>query len=76
MRAVAIILASSEFISAFFLILKIHKDEMANFVIFFCLCICMLCNKNFEITIENLFKNLMPRISNEQNSKSVKKYDL
>ena len=36
-RAVAIILANSEFIPAFFLKLKIHKAEVANFSLFYIL---------------------------------------
>ena len=38
MRAVAIILDNSEFISAFILELKIHKAEKANFVTFLFMC--------------------------------------
>ena len=50
MRIVAIILNDFEFISAFFLILKIHKAEMANFDIFF-VHVLLLCEKNFKILI-------------------------
>ena len=45
MRAVAIIVANSEFIPAFFLKLKIHKAEMANGVTFF-VYILLFCEKN------------------------------
>ena len=45
MRAVLIIPANSEFISAFLLKLKIHKAEMANFVTFF-VYVLFLCEKD------------------------------
>ena len=45
MRALAIILANSEFILVFFLELKIHKAEMANFGTFF-VYVSLLCEKN------------------------------
>ena len=46
MRAIAIILAYSEFISAlFFLKLKIHKAEMDNFVTIF-VYVLLLCENN------------------------------
>ena len=45
MRAVAIILANSEFISAFFLKLKIHKAKMPNFGTLF-VYVLLPCEKN------------------------------
>ena len=42
MRSVAIILANSQFISAFFLKLKIHEAEMANFVTFLFIYCCSM----------------------------------
>ena len=58
MRAVTIILANSKFISVFFLKLKIHKAEMANFVTFF-VYVLLLCEKNLKIRIGNSLKNLI-----------------
>ena len=51
MRVDAIILADSEFISAFLLKLKIHKAEIDNFVTFF-VYVLLLCKKNLKIAIE------------------------
>ena len=62
MRAVAIILANSEFISAFLLKLKIHQAEMTNFVKFF-VYVLLLREKNQKIAIDNSSENLMLRIS-------------
>ena len=75
MRAVAIILANSEFVSAFFLKLKNKKAEMTILVICF-VNVLLLYEKNLKIAIGNPLKKLMLRISKQQNSKSVKKYDL
>ena len=62
MKAVAIILANSEVISASFLKLKIHKAEMANFVTFF-VYVLLLGEKILKIAINNSLDNLMLRIS-------------
>ena len=56
MRAVAIILANSEFILAFFLKLKIHNAEIANFVTFF-VYVLLLCEQNLKIASDNSLKN-------------------
>ena len=63
MREVAIVLASSEFIAAFFLKLKIHKAEMFNFVTYF-VYVMLLCEK---IEVDHSLKNLILRISKKQN---------
>ena len=62
MRALAIILANSEFGSVFFFKLKIHKAKMACFVTFF-IYVLLLCGKNLKIATENSLENLILRIS-------------
>ena len=75
MRAVAIIMANGEFISAFFFKLKVHNAEMAYFVTFI-VYVFLLCEKNLKIAIDNSLTNLILRIFKKRNLKSVKKYDL